>query len=164
MEAERKKIEVSMAEVKFASSPDILATRGLGSCVGIVMYDSIRKIGALAHPMLSDISNAKVRTNPAKFVDPVITMMFEKLQQKGALRHTLRAKLFGGAHMFSAVPSNSPFNIGTKNVAKAKEVLDSLGIKIIAEETGGNYGRTVELDLATGKVKIKTIFHGEKEV
>ncbi|MFH1767841.1 MAG: chemotaxis protein CheD [Candidatus Omnitrophota bacterium] len=66
-----------MAEVKISSAPDILTTRGLGSCVGIVLYDSIKQIGGLAHPMLPDIEKARIKTNPAKFVDSVIKMMID---------------------------------------------------------------------------------------
>ncbi len=156
-------IEVGMAEVKISSAPDILITRGLGSCVGITLYDPIRRIGGLAHPMLPDIHKAKVKTNPAKFVNSVIELMIKEFTKRNCRVSSLMAKVFGGGHMFSAIPYDSPFNIGVKNVEKAKEVFSSLKIKIVAEDTGGNYGRTVELYLATGKVRVKTLFHGVKE-
>ena len=155
-------IEVSMAGMEISSAPSIMITRGLGSCIGIVLYDSQKKIGALAHPMLPDISKSRVRSNPAKFVDAVIDITINKLRNRNCRINLLEAKIFGGAHMFSTIPHNSPFNIGLKNVSKAKEILNSLNIKVVAEDTGGNYGRTIEFDLSTGNVKVKTLFHGEK--
>ena len=162
MDIEGKSIEVSMAGVKVSCAPNKLITRGLGSCVGITLYDPIRKIGGLAHPMLPDINNARIKSNPAKFVSSAIELILEELKKNGASVFTLRAKLFGGGHMFSAIPTNSPFNIGIKNANKAKEILSSLKIKILVDDTGGNYGRTIELDLSTGKVRVKTLFHGER--
>ncbi|MFH1767840.1 MAG: hypothetical protein ABH858_01590 [Candidatus Omnitrophota bacterium] len=86
------------------------------------------------------------------------------MKERGCLASLIRAKLFGGAHMFSAISVDSPLNIGAKNVEKSKEVLAACKIKIVAEETGGSYGRTIEFNLADGKVRVKTIFHGEKEL
>jgi len=157
-------IEVGMAEMRISSAPDVMITRGLGSCVGITLYDPVKKIGALAHPMLPDIDKAKVKSNPAKFVNSVIDMMIGEFNNRGCRVNSLRAKLFGGGHMFSAIPYDSPFNIGIKNVNKVKEVFDYLKIRIVVEDTGGNYGRTIEFDLSTGFVKVKTLFHGEKKL
>lgn len=150
--------------MKFASSPDILATRGLGSCVGITMYDSAKKIGALAHPMLPDIEKAKIKSNPAKFVNSSIEIMVEELKKKGCSISSVQAKIFGGAHMFSAIPPNSTFNIGVKNIQAAKDALGAAGIKLVGEDTGENYGRTIKFDLSSGKVEVRTIFQGIKEV
>lgn len=161
---EKKTIEVGMAEMKVGDKDSILITRGLGSCVGIVIYDPFKKVGALAHAMLPSQSLAKFKTNPAKFVDTVIPLMIEKLKEKGALVNNLEAKLFGGAHMFSSIPHDSAFSIGRRNVEAAKKILASYGIKVIAEDTQGNYGRTIFFDVETGKVKVKTIFFGEREL
>jgi len=157
-------IEVGMAEMKVSSAPSVMITRGLGSCVGITLYDPVKKIGALAHPMLPDIDKAKAKSNPAKFVNSVIDMMVKEFTSKGCRTHSLKAKIFGGGHMFSTIPYDSPFNIGVKNVEKVKEILDSLKIKIVDDDTGGNYGRTIVFDLSTGVVKVKTLFHGEKKL
>ena len=157
-------IEVGMAEVKIASSPDTLVTRGLGSCVGIAMYGAHKKVGALAHAMLPLREKAKNKTNPAKFVDSVIPLMINELKQRGCAFKDITAKIFGGAHMFSSIPANSSFSVGIRNLDVTKAVLNSQRIKILAEDIGCNYGRTISFDLNTGKVRVKTIFHGEKEV
>ena len=116
----KKIVEVGMAEMKVAGCDSILVTRGLGSCVGIVIYDPLKKVGALAHAMLPSQELAKFRTNPAKFVDTVIPLMIEKLKEKGASVDNLEAKLFGGAHMFSSIPHDSVFSIGRRNRSSKK--------------------------------------------
>jgi len=160
----RKRIEVSMSEMKIAKAPGVMITRGLGSCLGITIYDSIKKIGAMAHPMLPDIDKAKIKSNPFRFVNSVINKMVEDLQKQGCLKRNLVAKLFGGAHMFSFIAQDSILNVGERNIDMAKSVLQNQGIKIAAEELRGSIGRTIELNLENGKVNIKTISCEEKEV
>ena len=157
-------IEVGMADMKISTPPHTLVTRGLGSCVGITLYDPHKKRGGLAHAMLPCFAMAKIKTNPFKFVDSVIPLMFEELKKQGCKMEKLEVKLFGGAHMFSSIPMDSSFNIGAKNIKTAYELLDKYNISVIAEDTGGNYGRTIFFDLSTGKVKVRTIFFGEKEL
>jgi len=155
-------IEVGMADMKLASSPAVIVTRGLGSCLGIVLYDSFKKLAALAHPMLPKIDEGRVKSNPYKFVDSAIAAMLEELKKRGCQPILLQAKIFGGAHMFSSIPVSSVFNIGARNAEVAKEIFAANNVKLIGEDIGGNSGRTIFVDSATGKVAVKTLFHGEK--
>jgi len=157
-------IEVGMADSKVSKAPVKLITRALGSCVGVVIYDPSRKSGAMAHSMLPDIDKARIKSNPSRFVNSAINNIIEELEKNGSQRSRLTAKLFGGAQMFSFITPESTLNIGQKNVQMAHEILDQLGIKIIAEETGGTFGRTITLDLETGRVLIETVSWGSKEV
>ncbi len=157
-------IEVGMADVKVSKSPVKLITRALGSCVGVVIYDSVRKSGGMAHSMLPDIDKTRIKSNSGRFVNSAISNMVSELERFGSQRSRLTAKLFGGAQMFSFFPSESSLNIGQRNIQMAHEILKQIGIKIIAEETGGTFGRTITLDLETGKVLVDTIYLGSKEV
>lgn len=157
-------LEVGMAELRLASSPDVLVTRGLGSCLGIVLYCEKEKTGSLAHAMLPCMENSRIKTNPAKFVDSAIDVMLGRLKRRGCDVDKVWAKMFGGAHMFSSVPADSPFNVGNKNIVAAREVFKSLNIRVMSEDLGKNYGRTIFFDLNTGKVTLKTMFHGEQEL
>jgi len=151
-----------MADMRMSSAPATIVTRGLGSCLGIVVYDTVKKTGALAHPMLPKIEEGRVKTNPYKFVDSAIHSMVEEFRKKGSVIPLLSAKIFGGGHMFSSIPAESVFNIGARNAEVARQILSSYNIKILVEDTGGNRGRTLFFDVASGKVIVKTLFHGEK--
>lgn len=161
---EENLIEVQMGKMEIAQAPCRLITRGLGSCLGITFYDPYRKIGGMAHPMLPDITRAKVQTNPSRFVNSAITALLEGLEKKGCARMRFEAKLFGGAHMFSFINTDSALNVGQKNIEMAHEILKQMNIKVLSEEIGGTFGRTIELNLETGKVLVKTVSWGEKEV
>jgi chemotaxis protein CheD len=153
-----------MADLNAASDPDRLITYGLGSCVGIVLYDAKRKIGGMAHFMLPSSLSASDRSNKAKFADTAVPLLLEKLEKLGARRAALVAKIAGGAHMFSANTSSDVIKVGARNAVAATDILRRLGIPLHANETGGTFGRTIELQTATGQLYIKTIGHGEKYV
>ena len=150
--------------MKMVCAPKRLITRALGSCLGITFYNPEKKAGAMAHPMLPDIDKAKMKSNPNRYVNSVIIRTLDEMEKLGVLKSGLEIKIFGGAHMFSFIASDSLLNVGEKNIEIAKELLGKLGLKIIAEEVGGTFGRTIELNLENGKVFVDTVSWGRKEV
>ncbi|MCX7708902.1 MAG: chemotaxis protein CheD [Clostridia bacterium] len=157
-------IKVGMADLAAAGHPGILTTLGLGSCVGIALYDSTSKIIGLAHVMLPSSLQAKNNSNIAKFADTAIVKLVDDMMKMGARRDHIVAKLAGGAQMFSFNQTSDMMKIGLRNAISAKEKLVELKIPIIAEDTGGNYGRTIELYSNDGRLVIKTIGHGIKQI
>ncbi len=150
-------IKVGMADLKICKYPDKLTTLGLGSCVGIALYDSTTKISGLAHIMLPDSTQIRNNTNIAKFADTGIVELIRQMVAAGAARNRLTAKIAGGAQMF-AIKDNSDFmRVGERNVEAVKAVLAKENIRILAQDTGLNYGRTVEFDSATGEYLIKSV-------
>jgi chemotaxis protein CheD len=157
-------IEVQMGKMELAQVPERLITRGLGSCLGITIYDTIKKIGAMVHPMLPDIDKSKIKSNPSRFVNSGIQLALQELEKKGCFRSRMEVKMFGGAHMFSFINTDSALNVGQKNIEMAHAIFKELNLKILAEEVGGTFGRTIELDTDSGKVLVKTVSWGEKVV
>ena len=159
-------IKVGMADAKVSHNPAVLVTIGLGSCVGIALYDPGAKVGGLAHIMLPSskrASNGDI--NPMKYADTGIELTIKKMIELNALKRRITAKIAGGAHMFACARESSSFlKIGDNNVAAVKEKLAQEGIKLLAEDTGSNYGRTVELHTIDGKYVIKTIANGIKVI
>ena len=155
-------IEVQMGKMELTQSPGKLITRGLGSCLGITFWDPIKKAGVMVHPMLPDMERSKIKSNPSRFVNSGIVLALEELEKKGCFRSRLEVKVFGGAHMFSFINTDSALNVGQKNIEMAHAILNGLNIKILAEEVGGTFGRTIELDTETGKVVVRTVSWGEK--
>lgn len=157
-------IKVAMADLKVGRAPDTLISYGLGSCVGIAIYDSATQIGGLAHIMLPDSLQSRGGDNPAKFADTAIPILIRQMIQLGAVQKRLVAKIAGGSQMFNFSDSNDILRIGERNAAAVKTVLKTAGIKLLAEDIGGSHGRTVELILASGVYKVKTIDKGNKEL
>ena len=150
-------IKVGMADLNICASPDSIITLGLGSCVGAVLYDPVSKICGMVHVMLPDSSAIANNSNVAKFADTGIEELLRQVLARGAKRERLVAKIAGGAQMFS-VSSNSPMlRVGERNVEAVKSKLKELNIRLIAEDTGKNYGRTVVFFPETGEYLIRAI-------
>lgn len=150
-------IKVGMADLKVGQAPDTLTTLGLGSCIGLTLYDPITKIGGLVHYMLPDSTKLKNNTNLAKFGDTGIRELYRQVLAKGANARRLVAKIAGGASMFEMSGLSSVGNVGDRNAEEAKIILKELKIPLVAEDTGLNYGRTVELNCETGEYVIKAV-------
>jgi chemotaxis protein CheD len=151
---------VDMGEYKTADTITVLVSLGLGSCVGVAILDPITKKGGLAHIMLptsaDSISNDSAKSKSCKFADIAIPAMIEELEKKQCFRRRMVAKIAGGAHMFANLPQTISMDIGKRNADAVREQLKMLGIPIIADETGGNLGRTIRFSLETGVLTIKT--------
>ncbi len=150
-------IKVGMADLNICHSPDAITTLGLGSCVGIALYDKTTQIAGLAHIMLPDSTKVRQNQNRAKFADTGIDMLIQLLVKEGARKQALTAKIAGGAQMFAFSSNNDMLRVGQRNVEAVKAKLGSLGIRILAEDTGLNFGRTVEFYPETGDFVIKAV-------
>ncbi len=139
-----------------------ITTLGLGSCVGVVLYDRTTRTAGLAHVMLPDSTKVRQNQNKAKFADTGIDLLIEMLRNEGANCSMLTAKIAGGAQMFAFSTNNDMLRVGERNVEAVKAKLKELGIRILAEDTGANYGRTVEFYPETGDFLIKSVGKPEK--
>lgn len=155
-------IKVGMADMNICTEPDGITTLGLGSCVGIVLYDPYVKIAGLVHVMLPDSTKIKNNSNKAKFVDTGIDSLIEAMVSKGARRNSLSAKIAGGAQMFAFSSNGDMLRVGERNVEATKLKLKELNIKILAEDTGLNYGRTIEFYPKNSELHVKTVGKGLK--
>jgi chemotaxis protein CheD len=153
-------IKVGMADYKIAARPDYLTTLGLGSCVGIGLYDKLTGIIGMAHIMLPNSSSAMDSSNIAKFADTAIPAMLDEMLKMGAAKFHIVAKIAGGAKMFSYGGENDFMKIGARNIMATEEILGNLKIPILAQDTGGNCGRTIELNSVNGSLLIRTVGKG----
>lgn len=158
-------VKVGIADMNITKAPNTIRTSGLGSCVGVVLYDSQKKIAGLAHIMLPDSSLERGKTiHKAKYADTAISVLIELLKKEGVNPKLLKAKIAGGAEMFKFSSKNKMMRIGPRNVDAVKKELKKYSIPLIAEDTGGSSGRTIEFCPETGKLMIRTVNQGTKEI
>ena len=157
-------IKVGMADLNIAKSPDSLTTLGLWSCIGLTLYDPVTKIGGLVHYMLPDSTKLKNNSNIAKFGDTGIRELYKKMIEKGASPTRMVAKIAGGAKMFEVSGLSSVGNVGERNAEEAKLILKELKVRLVAEDTGLNYGRTVVLNCENGEYLIKAVGKPQKVI
>jgi chemotaxis protein CheD len=158
-------VKVGMADLNVAKPPQKIRTSGLGSCVGVIIYDDTTKTCGMAHVMLPNSSLGKSESmNKAKYADTALDVLIQKLNEIGANKNQLKAKLAGGAQMFKFSSSSEMMRIGPRNVEAVKEKLQQLKIRIVAEDVGGSSGRTIEFDPITCKLAIRTVSQGVSEI
>lgn len=150
------KLVVDIADIKVSNNQDDqIVTYALGSCLGLVVYDSMRKIGGMLHAMLPEGSQKKGEPgfNAMKYVDTGIPRLFKQCYEYGATKKSLKVYAFGCANFNSG--SSDMLQIGARNLAILRKVMWKNGVIIEHESVGGSVSRTIELVLATGEIKLK---------
>ena len=156
-------ISVGISDMKIASSPKGLISYALGSCVGICIIDKAKKIAGMAHIMLPN-NNAVDKTNVFKYADTGIVEMVKQMESMGCMRARMTAKIAGGARMFEIKGNSSIGNIGERNITATKEILNKLNIKLLSQDVGENFGRTIIFDSDTGNLTIKSFARNIKVI
>lgn len=147
---------VGISDIKFSNNPsDTIVTYALGSCIGVAIYDPITRVGGLLHYMLPDsaLDERKAKENPAMFADTGIPSLFKACYTLGAEKKRMIVKVAGGA---SILDDTNFFRIGQKNIMAMRKIFWKNNVMINAEDTGANHNRTVRLEVATGKIFVKT--------
>lgn len=150
-----QKAIVGVGDVAVSNNTTVtISTYALGSCVALVVYDSMVQAGGLIHIMLPDsnLSLEKAQKQPAMFADTGIPLMFRNLMGLRVERKRLKAFVAGGASIISGADM---FKIGERNIAAVKKMVNILGIPVVRADIGGINNRTVHLNIATGEVELK---------
>lgn len=158
-----EKQTIGIADMKLTRNQGTLITYALGSCIGICLWDPLLKIGALVHIMLP-INMEKNRTSPFKYADTGIRLTLTKMEQMGAKRTRIVAKIAGGAKMFNVPGNGSLGNIGQRNIESVHQVLRLEGIRLLKEDVGGSAARTLFFDVATGEGTVKIYGNIERKL
>lgn len=176
-------IKVGMGEGIVIESPYIIKSAGLGSCVALTLYDTKQRIGGLSHIMMPHLINTEdekmrrwedekkiLTSQPLNFLtsayqsaDTTILVLMNEMIRKGATMLDIVAKIAGGARMFPSYSGIST-GIGEQNIISIKQLLKKKGIPLIGEDTGGDYGRSVEFYLDSGRVIVKAFGKEDKEI
>lgn len=151
----KKQLIVGMGDMLTSNDTTaLIVTYSLGSCVGVVIYDPIAKVGGMLHAMLPDstINLERAAKRPFMFLDTGLPAMFHAVYALGGLKHRLLIKMAGGAEFLD---EKKVFNIGQRNVEATKAILQRNGVSLTASETGGRESRTVRLDLSNGNFTLE---------
>jgi len=147
-------IHVPMADWQASDDPStVFLVPGLGSCVGLVVYDPAAGIAGMAHIMLPT-SNGRPGERPAKFADSAVELLAEVLVDRGARRDRLLAKAAGGAQMFRS--QGTFMAVGSRNADSVRATLEAAGIPILASDLGGTWGRTIRFFMGTWLLNVRS--------
>ncbi len=155
-----REIIVRVADLGVGGAGDRLITVGLGSCIAIVLHDGSACVGGLAHVLLPSPGLSRPDGNPAKSPQTAVPRLLELMARLGASPRRVTARLAGGASMFAALSPPGTIQMGERNVVASRQVLHSHGIPLIGEAVGGDYGRTISLDVSNGTLEVRSVIHG----
>lgn len=159
-----KSLNVGLGETKLSKlKSEQLVANGLGSCIGLTMYDKVNKIAGMVHIVLpdSEISTKEISL-PGKYADKAVPDLLEKMMKLGAVRESIVVNITGGSQMFNTEKGSNILNIGMRNIIATKTALSREKLTLRAQDTGGNKGRTMRLEVSTGIVYVRSI--GSPEV
>lgn len=148
--------KIGIAEYKIAGAPNKIVTLGLGSCIGLVLFDPVVKIAGMVHIMLPCSKESLNVVNRFKFADTAVEDMIGLMVSAGAAQSRLKAKMAGGAHMFKTSSALNILNIGQRNAAICKKVLKENNIALCGEDIGGSSGRSIEFCCQTCMLSVRT--------
>jgi chemotaxis protein CheD len=151
---------VRVADLNVGGADDVLVTVGLGSCVAIVLHDAVARVGGLAHILLPSPALSRDTSNPAKFPQLAIPRLLELMAARGASSKRMAARIVGGASMFANLAPAGTIQMGERNVVATRQALGGAGLPLVAEAVGGDFGRTVRLFVADGRVEVSSVAHG----
>jgi len=146
---------VDIADFQVSNDPRVeLVTYSLGSCIGVAIWDPEVQVGGMLHYMLpeSSLSLEKAKSNPARFADTGIPMLFRSAYELGAVKKRLIVKVSGGS---SLLDDNGTFNIGKRNYVSLRKIFWRNGVLIDAEHVGGQLSRTLRLNVGTGRSTLR---------
>ncbi len=155
-----REVTVNVADFAVARNSGVITTSGLGSCVAIVLVDAANHVAGLAHILLPDVALSRGPASAAKFPETAVPLLVREMAALGGTGR-LVAKLAGGSHMFGALLS-SGVNMGERNLEAARVALARARIPIVAEDTGGEHGRNVVVEVSTGTVRVQSLQRGER--
>jgi chemotaxis protein CheD len=147
---------VGLGEIQVTRSGELVAY-SLGSCVAICLYDPRARVAGMAHVVLPAAPSDKAVTTPGKFADTAVPALLDEMRRQGAAPARLHCKLAGGAAVLALGGGGSLPNIGQRNTEAVRAALARARVRVLAEETGGNQGRTVRLEAATGRTLVRTV-------
>jgi chemotaxis protein CheD len=157
-------LNVGLGEQVVSRDPqNVLVAYGLGSCLGIGMFDPASGVAGLVHAVLPEHFNNNGNT-PGKFVDTGIPFLLNEMVKAGADRRRMITWMAGGANMIMSPGMTKAFDIGNRNILSAQKIFDSLNIRLSGQEVGGNTGRTVRIYVAEGRMTVRMVGQVEHDI
>lgn len=157
---------VNIAQIQIAKPPDQLCALGLGSCVGVVLYDPKRKVGGMLHVLLPTEADAGLsgKGHRTKFADPGLLDLREAVIRAGAMRDNLEAKLAGGAAVLAPLSNGTAGAVGQRNAEQCLRMLSEMKIPVTGKDLGGTTGRSVRFDPENHILHVKKLVGGENQL
>lgn len=156
---------VGMSEIVVRKGAAKFLCLGLGSCIGVAIYDPKADVSGMIHVMLPAAFPDRPVEQIGKFADTGIPALLMAMEKMGANKRNMKVAIAGGAQVFKFNNTGTnQLDIGRRNGEAVIEQLTKAGLKILAKDIGGSHGRTVTFTVPDGKVEVKTLSQGVSEL
>lgn len=153
-------IPVRVSEIRVLKESGVLLAIGLGSCVAAALYDSEHRVGGLIHILLPTPTHGR-DAPPGRYATTAVPELLRMLEAEGASRQALTARIVGGASMFKGLAPNGAGATGVRNAEAVRQALTDLGVPVTGEDLGGDWGRSVHFDIATGRLTVTSVLRDD---
>ena len=158
-------LPVRAGQADFAVSRDpqaALCAGPLGAGLGVCVYDPEARVGGLLHALLPDsrLDPSRAARQPGMFLDTGLAALLQNARSLGARAEKLLVCVAGGGRILE---EGADFDIGLQNGAALGRLLDSLGLTIHAAAVAGQASRILQLNIATGQVRVRLVA-AEKDI
>ena len=154
---------VRMGEIAVADGDGVLAAIGLGSCIGLAMVDAEARVAGLAHVLLPEPAAGR-EGGAGRFASTAVPALLDAMLAAGATRERIVAKIAGGSSMFTGLSPNGIMAVGARNAASVRSALERVGIPLVAEDVGGNWGRTIHLLASDGRLVVSNVLRDDVDL
>ena len=163
--ASDRSIVIGLGEYHVTRDPSMeLVCLGIGSCIAYAAYDRLSGVAALAHFVLPDGSARVSVTSEARFVDLGVPLILREMKSAGAHLTRTVFKIAGGSQMTVARGFESKLNIGERNLDAVRQAMADRNLTITSADCGGSQGRTVRLNVETGKLFVSKVGGEVREI
>lgn len=154
---------VGMADLQVQKGGGLFTCVGLGSCIGFCALDPVTSVAGVVHVMLPEAFDRNNVDKIGKFADTGVPELLRQMEKQGAVLRRLNVALIGGAQVFKfGAPGAMPkMDVGLRNIEAVRSEVKKSNLKIVGEDVGGSLGRTLNLDISTGQIRVRTVSKGE---
>ena len=132
----------------------------LGSCVSVTIKHKSLPCGGMNHFLLDRAPSGD--TDKGRYGDTSLQTILWLLKKVDQNLANFKAGIYGGAAVVSHLANGSGSDIGSRNIALAREFLKANRIRVADEDVGGTSGRRIYFDTDTGNVRSKVIVKTEE--
>jgi len=150
---------LGIGEIYVTKNAEMISTV-LGSCVSVCLYDAANGVSGMNHHMLPTVPpSVDVQEDQlGRYAETALPELLKRMTRMGMRTETTTAKIFGGARMLSQLSFGM---ISERNIAVARDILRRHGIRIVAEDVGGERGRKIFFQTDSGKVLVREVVRRE---
>jgi chemotaxis protein CheD len=140
----------------YVTRSDEAITTVLGSCVSACIRDPLMRVGGMNHFMLPEDNSIRDQRAPVglatRYGSNAMESLINDVLKLGGVRERLEIKIFGGGRVLAHMT-----DIGARNIDFVRNYLSTEGLRMNAQDVGGEQPRKVIYYPTEGRVRVRKL-------